>query len=170
LVRARFTFRQCSNKNYTTTVPIDETGMCDEPINAWFYTLATGSSVLKCCAHITALIWHLDVCPARIRYVEHVVSASCFILTIQDCLRYPDIEDSIDVADGSRDTDSDHNRKLYIPIPLIVVRFFETSFNRFLSHAIHRNLFLTRKGNVNYHTVLDSLSLIFLKRMLMFIE
>jgi hypothetical protein len=109
LVRDRFASTQCSNKNYTTTVHIDETVISDEPITAWFCTCTTRPSAVGCCAHITALIWHLAVCRADINHDEHELSANRFLLSIQDFLRYMDTEEGTDVTDGSTDTLSDYD-------------------------------------------------------------
>jgi hypothetical protein len=82
LVRARFASRHCNNKNYTATVQIDGTGICDESIRAWFCTGATRPRVVGCCEHITALIWHLGVCRAKINYDEQELLANRFLLSI----------------------------------------------------------------------------------------
>jgi hypothetical protein len=109
LVQARFTSRHCSDENYNATVQIDETGISDELMKDCFCICTTGRSVLGCCAHITAHIWHIGVCRESIDYDEHELSTNRFLLSIQDCLQYPDTEDSVNVTDDSGDTDSDNN-------------------------------------------------------------
>ena len=104
LVRARFASRYCSNKNYITTVQFDSDDD-EEPIKGWFCTCSAGARVIGCCAHITALIWHLGVNKGEHHNSEHQLSASRFIQFIHDCIQYHDTVESDDET-ASSETDS----------------------------------------------------------------
>jgi hypothetical protein len=170
LIRLCFAFRRCSNKNYSVTVQIDGTGISDESIRAWFCTCATARRVLRCCAHITALILHLGVCRASILYEEHELSASRFLLLIQDNLQYPDTEHSVDVTKNSTDTDNDHGERVYNRIPLIDIRLLNIFFNEFVLFNVHPYPFLTGSDNVDCHYVFDPSSVILVNEISIFSE
>ena len=106
LVRVRFASRHSSNKNYIATVQFDEDDY-DEPIKGWFCTCAAGARIIGCCAHITALIWHLGVCRGRNNYSDHQLSANNFLPNLEDCIQYSDDVSNSDNDDDSSDTGSD---------------------------------------------------------------
>ena len=68
-----------------------------------------GARVIGCCAHITALIWHLDVCQSEIIYPSSALSATKFLQTVSDCIQYSDIEESDDEYNNSETSDSDES-------------------------------------------------------------
>ena len=49
---------------------------------------SAGPRVISCCAHITALIWHLDVCQSEIIHPKDELSATKFLQTVRDCIQY----------------------------------------------------------------------------------
>ena len=58
LVRAHFQSRHSSSKVYCTTIRHHH-----QPphIREWYCTCIIGCRVMGCCAHVTALVWHLGV-------------------------------------------------------------------------------------------------------------
>jgi hypothetical protein len=61
LIRARFNSRHSNNKTYITIVQHNSQNI-EYPITGWFCTCMTGCRDVGCCAHVTALLWHLGVC------------------------------------------------------------------------------------------------------------
>ena len=103
LVRVRLASRHSSSKMYVATVQFTDDDV-EEPIQGWFCTCSAGARVLGCCAHITALIWHLGVCRAEVDSTEHPLSASQLLLSVDDCIQYSDTEES-----GDDQSDSDNS-------------------------------------------------------------
>lgn len=68
----------------------------DEPIQGWFCTCSAGSRVIGCCAHITALVWHLGVSRGEINALDDPLSANNLLLHVNDCIQYSDSESSDD--------------------------------------------------------------------------
>ncbi len=56
----------------------------------------TGSRDVGCCAHITALLWHLGVCRAEVNQENHPLSANEIFKTISDSQQFSDTEVSDD--------------------------------------------------------------------------
>jgi hypothetical protein len=108
LVRVRFASRHSSRKKYVTTVQFDEEDD-EEPIKGWFCTCSAGARNVGCCAHVTALIWHLGVCRAETNPDNHQLSASSFLRSVEDCIQYSDIERSDDDSSGTDQSGSDEN-------------------------------------------------------------
>ena len=108
LVRARFASKHSNFKSYVATVQFSNEDE-DEPIQSWFCTCSDGARVIGCCAHITALIWHLDVCQSEIAHPSSALSATKFLQTVSDCIQYSDIEESDDEYNNSETSDSDES-------------------------------------------------------------
>jgi hypothetical protein len=108
LVRVRFASRHSSRKKYVATVQFDEEDD-DEPVKGWFCTCSAGARIIGCCAHITALIWHLGVNRGETIPADNQLSASNFLNYIDDCIQYSDIERSDDGSTGSDQSHSDEN-------------------------------------------------------------
>jgi hypothetical protein len=90
------------------TVQFDEEDE-DEPIKGWFCTCLAGARNIGCCAHITALIWHLGVCRGEIISSHHQLSANNFLNSVQDCIQYSDVERSDDDSTATDQSESDDN-------------------------------------------------------------
>ena len=107
LVRVRFASRHSSSKNYMATVQFDQDD--DDPIKGWFCTCFAGARVVGCCAHIIALIWHLGVCRGEAEPNTHPLSAARLILSVDDCIQYPQTDESDEdpSESGSSSTDDD---------------------------------------------------------------
>ncbi len=95
LVRSRFTSRHLNSKKYVATVQFTDNDD-DEPIKGWFGTCSSGARVIGCCAHITALIWHLGVFRGEINSSDHQLYANNFLHNVDDCIQYWDDERSDD--------------------------------------------------------------------------
>ena len=108
LVRARFASKHSNSKSYVATVQFSNEDE-DEPIQSWFCTCSAGARVIGCCAHITALIWHLGVCQSEIIHPNSALSATKFLQTVRDCIQYSDIEESDDEYNNSETSDSDES-------------------------------------------------------------
>ena len=106
LVRARFASKHSNSKSYVTTVQFSNADEA-EPIQSWFCTCSADARVIGCCAHITALIWHLGVCQSEIIHRNSELYATKFLQTIRDCIQYSDIEESDDEYNNSETSDSD---------------------------------------------------------------
>jgi hypothetical protein len=105
LVRARFASRHSSRKTYIATVQFNNHDD-DLPIEGWYCTCCAGARVIGCCAHITAIIWHLGVSRGEIDPTENKQSASQFIHFLQDCIQHYESEESGDDSDSSDDVGS----------------------------------------------------------------
>ena len=102
LIRAWFASRHSSYKNYIATVHFNNDD--DEyPIKGWYCTCSAGARVIGCCAHITALIWHLSVSRAEITNSQHRLSASRYIQFVQDCIQHYHSDESDDTDSNSTD-------------------------------------------------------------------
>ena len=106
LVRACFASKHSNSKSYVATVRFSNEDE-DEPIQSWFCTCSAGAGVIGCCAHITALIWHLGVRQSEIIHRNSELSATKFLQTVRDCIQYSYIEESHDEYDNSETSDSD---------------------------------------------------------------
>ncbi len=104
LFRVRFASRHSNSKKYVATVQFDNDDD-DEPIKGWFCTCSAGARVIGCCAHITALIWHLGVSRGEINSSDDPLSANNLLLHVHDCIQYPDSERSDDESNGSGQSD-----------------------------------------------------------------
>ena len=104
LVRARFVSRHSNNKNYIATIQFNVDTEC--PINSWFCTCISGSRDVGCCAHVTALLWHLGVSQAEHDNKLHPLSAGHLLLSIDDSTPLPDIDDSDHNDDDDDDLES----------------------------------------------------------------
>jgi len=81
----------------------------EEPITGWYCTCSAGARVIGCCAHITALLWHLGVSRAQVNSPDHSLSAKNYLDRVADCIQYSDIDGSDDEDAGSNDSDSGEN-------------------------------------------------------------
>ena len=106
LVRARFASRHSSSKKYIATVQFDDADY-DEPIQGWYCTCSAGARIIGCCAHITALIWHLGVARGEPNSSEHELSANNLLWHVKDCMRYLANATSDDDSHLDDDNDSD---------------------------------------------------------------
>lgn len=95
LVRVRFASRHSSSKNYIATVQFDSKND-EQPIQGWYCTCCSGARVIGCCAHTTALLWHLGVCRGQVDSQVHPLSASRLLLSVEDCIRYHDTQQGSD--------------------------------------------------------------------------
>ena len=75
LVRARFRSRYSSLTTYITIVQYT-TRSTDRPIAALYCTCKVGWRDVGCCAHVSALLWHLGVCRAEINQNIYPLSTS----------------------------------------------------------------------------------------------
>ena len=103
LVRVRFQSRHNSQKNYIATVQFDDKQ--DQPIQGWFCTCASGSRTVGCCAHITALLWHLGVMRGEIDTALHPLSAARLLGFVDDSIFNSGTDESDDDINGDIDFD-----------------------------------------------------------------
>lgn len=108
LVRVRFASRHSNHKNYVATVQFDDQND-EEPITGWYCTCSAGARVIGCCAHITALLWHIGVCRGQVNTPQHSLSANNYLSSVEDCIQYSDIDPSDDEDVSSSETDSDED-------------------------------------------------------------
>ena len=80
-----------------------------QPIAGWYCTCSAGARVIGCCAHITALLWHLGGCRAQVNSPDHSLSAKKYLDSVEHCPQYSDVDESDDEDIGSDDTDSDES-------------------------------------------------------------
>lgn len=106
LVRVRFVSRHSSSKTYMATVQFDQDDEND-PIKAWFCTCFAGARIIGCCAHITALIWHLGVCRGETDGTPHPLSAAKLILSVDDCIQYSTTDESDDDQSDTEQSSTD---------------------------------------------------------------
>jgi hypothetical protein len=85
LARVRFTSRHSNSKKYVATVQFTDNDD-DEQIKGWFGTFSSEARVFGCCAHITALIWHLGVSRSEINSSDHQLYANNFLHNADDCI------------------------------------------------------------------------------------
>ena len=104
LVRARFVSRHCSSKNYLATVQFDN-NMEEEPIIRQYRKCAAGARQVGCCAHVTALIWHLGVCRGEFETSTNPLTTDRFFDFVHDAAT---IEES-STTDDDQGEDSTNN-------------------------------------------------------------
>ncbi|CAF3450016.1 unnamed protein product [Rotaria sp. Silwood2] len=63
----------------------------DEPIKGRFCTCLVGARIIGCCAHVTALIWHLGICRDETIPTDDQLSASNFLSSVEDCIQHSDV-------------------------------------------------------------------------------
>lgn len=108
LVRVRFASRHSSSKHYMATVQFDKDDY-NNPIKGWFCTCFAGARIIGCCAHITALIWHLGVCRGEADATVHPLSAARLILSVDDCIQYSTTDDSDQDASDTDQSSTDED-------------------------------------------------------------
>ena len=99
----RFQSRRNSQKNYIVTEQFDDKQ--GQPIQGWFCTCASGSRTVGCCAHITALLWHLGVMPGEIDKALHPLSAARLLGFVDDSISNSPTDESDDAINGDIDFD-----------------------------------------------------------------
>ena len=104
LVRVRFASRHSNSRNYIATVQYDNDDD-DEPIKGWFCTCSAGARVIGCCAHVTALIWHLGVSRGEITSSDDPTSANNLLLHVNDCIQYSNSDSSDEESSDSSQID-----------------------------------------------------------------
>jgi hypothetical protein len=114
LVRARFASRHSNNKNYAAIIQFKND--IEQPIQGWYCTCISGWRDVGCCAHVTALIWHLGVCRAKVEQDIHPLSAGKLLAAVDDSMQFSDVDDtddeendddSLKSSDADSTTDSD---------------------------------------------------------------
>lgn len=104
LIRVRFASRHSNARKYVATVQFDDDDE-EEPIKGWFCTCSAGARIIGCCAHITALIWHLGVSRAEINSSDDPLLAKNLLLHVDDCDQYSEKETSDDEDNDSSQSD-----------------------------------------------------------------
>ena len=107
LVGARLVSRHCSSKNYLAIVQFDN-NLDEEPITGWYFTCAAGAREVDCCAHVTALMWHLGVCRGEFETSMNPLTTDRFCDFVHDASA---IEESstIDDDQDENSTNNEHN-------------------------------------------------------------
>ena len=81
----------------------------EEPITGWYCICSAGARVIGCCAHKTALLWHLGVCRGQVNSPHHSLSANIYLSSVEDCIPYSDIDANDDEHICSSESDTDEN-------------------------------------------------------------
>lgn len=103
LLRVRFQSRHSNSKCYTATVQYDDTQ--EQPIQGWFCTCASGSRTVGCCAHVTAVLWHMGVKRGEVDANIHPLSAARLLGFIDDSNVHPEDDDDDNETIDAPDSD-----------------------------------------------------------------
>ncbi len=82
LLRVRFHSRHSNAKHHIATVQFDDDQ--EQAIQGWFCTCASGSRTVGCCAHVTAVLWHMGVNQGEINTALHPLSAARLLGFVDD--------------------------------------------------------------------------------------
>ena len=93
LVRAHFQSRDLSSKFYCTTIRHDH-----QPphIREWYCSCIIGCPVVGCCAHATALVWHLSAERAIPSGTTHPLSTTRLLNSIDNSISLEEFNLEID--------------------------------------------------------------------------
>ena len=107
LVRAIFVFRHCSSQNYLAIVQFGN-NLDEEPITGWHCTCAAGAREVGCCAHVTALMWHLGVCRGEFETFMNPLTTDRFFDFVHDAAAIEEFSTTYDDQDENS-TNNEHN-------------------------------------------------------------